>query len=171
MLRAIASITRWRMKNAVLRLTPHLSAVLRRVSPSTWHCANLIQTSRGSLEAPKTLLVAAVKVLPQPRHSHLCAPPAVFPLLTVCSQPHLGQAAAPSPPFAARSKISSSMMRRSSLSASRLSLSGIRDRDSLAMVAISLSMPPTSSFSSVTFSQRGRTLDIRAIRTFVSTEG
>lgn len=50
------------MKNAVFRLTEHLSAHSRSGSTSTWHSANLIQVARSSLAVANTLLVRDVNV-------------------------------------------------------------------------------------------------------------
>lgn len=64
---AMASSSLWRMKNAVLRHTPHFSADSRSGSMSTWHSANLIQADLSSLVVEKMRMVASVKVLAHPR--------------------------------------------------------------------------------------------------------
>ena len=51
-------------------------------------------------------MVLAEKVLPQPAHSHLCAPPAERPFLVNLGHPHLGHfAGSPAAPAASSSAI------------------------------------------------------------------
>lgn len=135
-----------RMKKAVLRLTPHLSALSLRVSMSIWHSANAIQVARSSLVVESTLLVRAVYVRPQERHRRRCPPSRSRPFFTVRYDPQRGQGASSDsgPPASARSMSPSSMILFSDLSASRLSAGSIWARNCLARVATGSSMlaPP-----------------------------
>ena len=148
MLCAMHSRIRWRMKNAVFRLTPHLSADSRRVSTSTWHSANFIQVARSSFVVANTRLVLAVKVLEQRRHRKRCSPRPSSPRLTTWPEPHRGHSvyrAVWSPDSAtAMAKNSSSIILFSDLRASALSSGSICGRNCLA-IAVKMFSISTSS--------------------------
>lgn len=57
----IAANSLWRMKNAVLRHTPHFCADSLRAGRSTWHSANRIQVALSSLVVAKMRIDASVK--------------------------------------------------------------------------------------------------------------